>query len=61
MDRILDLFQHWESSAALKLNPSGHMHRTRQINGQFKSFLFRPLRIKPAHLLGKTTKDFRDR
>lgn len=61
MDRIVDLFQNWEKSAALKLNPSGHMHRKNLINGQFKSFLFRPITIRPGQLLRDTTKRFRSR
>lgn len=60
LDRIVDLFQSWEKSAALKLNPSGTMHRKKIINGQFKAFLFRPLKIRPAHFLRKTTKRLRD-
>jgi Zinc dependent phospholipase C len=60
LDRVVDLFQHWEKSAALKLNPSGHMHRKRLLNGQFKSFLFKPIHIRPAQFLGKTTKHLRD-
>jgi hypothetical protein len=60
LDRIVDLFQHWEKAEALKLNPSGHMHRRKIINGQFKSFLFRPITIRPADFLRKTTKRLRD-
>src|SRR4030043_1805170 len=56
LDRIVDLFQHWEKSAALKLNPSGNMHRKKIIKGPFKAFLFRPLKIRPAHFLRNTTK-----
>lgn len=61
LDRMIDLFQNWESSAALKLNPSGHMHRTRLINGQFRSFLFRPIRISPSEFFRKTTRNIRER
>jgi hypothetical protein len=60
LDRIVELFQNWEKSAALKLNPSGHMHRKSIINGQFKSFLFKPITIRPAQLLRRTTKRLRD-
>jgi hypothetical protein len=60
LDRIVDLFQNWEESSALRLNPSGHLHRKKIINGQFKSFLFRPIKLRPAHLLRNTAKRFRD-
>lgn len=60
LDRIVDLFQYWEKSAALKLNPSGTMHRKKIIKGQFKAFLFRPLKTRPAHFLRNTTKRLRE-
>jgi len=61
LDRIVDLFQHWEKSAALKLNPCGHMHRKKFMNGEFKSFLFRPIHMTPVEFLRKTRKRFTDR
>lgn len=61
LDRMVDLLQHWEQSVALKLNPSGLMHRKSIINGQFKSFLFRPIHITPVEFLRKTTQRLTNR
>ncbi len=61
LDRIVDLFQNWESSAALKMSPSGHLHRRKLLNGQFKAFLFKPIIVRPTELFRNTTNRFRNR
>lgn len=44
IDKIIDLFQNWEKSDVVKINPSGSMHRSRLFNGELKAFLFKPLK-----------------
>ncbi len=60
LDRIVDFLQHWEHSVALKLNPTGRAHRKRFLNGQFTSFLFRPIRLRPAQLLRRAARRVTD-
>ncbi len=60
LDRIADLFQQWEKSTALKLNPCGCLHGNR-IGWDFGSFLFRPVQINPDQFPSKTTKRLTDR
>lgn len=61
LDRIVELFQHWEKSTALKMNPSGHLHRKKFLNGQFRSFLFKPIHSMPVEFLRTTVKQLTDR
>jgi hypothetical protein len=52
LDRIVDLFHHGKKSEVVKINPSGHMHRRKLMKGEFKAFLFKPLKIPATHLFG---------
>lgn len=56
LDRIVDLFRHWESSAALALNPSGQAHRRKFLNGDIGSFLFRPITLSPYRFVRESAK-----
>jgi hypothetical protein len=53
LDRVIDLFQNWEKSEVLKINPSGNMHRRRLLSKEFKAFLFKPLRIPQSYISGE--------
>jgi hypothetical protein len=42
LDKILDLFQNWEESEVIKVNPSGAISR-RFLRRELKASFFRPL------------------
>jgi hypothetical protein len=42
LDQILDLFQHWEDSDVVKINPIGTVCRRRPLRNELKALLIRP-------------------
>jgi hypothetical protein len=47
IDKIIDLFQNWENSEVVKLNPSGNIRRGIFHKAEFIPFLYKP--YKKAH------------
>jgi len=47
IDKILDLFQNWENSGVVKINPNGNIRRGRFHNVGFSPFIYKP--YKKAH------------
>ena len=43
LDNIIDLFQNWEKSEVVKINPIGNGHRRKLLRNELKAFLFKPL------------------
>jgi hypothetical protein len=44
LDQIMDLFQNWENSEVIKVNPRGAICRKRPLKGDLKAFLLEPSR-----------------
>lgn len=42
LDKIIDLFQNWENSEVIKVNPIGNICRGKKIKGEFRAVLFPP-------------------
>lgn len=45
LERIIDLFRNWEKSEVIKINPSGRVHKKSVLSNEFKTFLFKPLKL----------------
>jgi hypothetical protein len=44
LDQMMDLFQNWENSEVIKVNPRGAICRKRPLKGDLKAFLLNPSR-----------------
>lgn len=45
LDKMIDLFQNWEKSEVVKINPSGNTYRKKIFKSELKAFLLKPLKI----------------
>jgi hypothetical protein len=52
LDNIVDLFQNWEKSEVVKINPIGNRYRKSLFKNELKSFLFKPLRKSDIDVAG---------
>lgn len=50
LDKIIDLFQNWEKSEVVKINPSGNIHRKRFLKNNFNAFLYTPVKLSNYHI-----------
>ena len=50
LDKIIDLFQNWEKSEVVKINPSGNMHRRRFLKNNFNAFLYKPVKLRNYYI-----------
>jgi hypothetical protein len=53
VNKIIDLFQNWEKSEVVKINPSGNVYRGRLLTSELKTLLFRPLKVADPNFGGK--------
>lgn len=53
IDKIIDLFQNWENSEVVKINPSGNVYRGRLFTRELKTLLFGPLKAADSHFGSK--------
>jgi len=45
LDQIIELFQKWENSEVIKVNPTGNTRRRKPIKNELKTFFFKPRKI----------------
>ena len=51
LDNMIDLFQNWEKSEVVKMNPSGTICRRRFLKNNLKAFLYQPVKIRDSSVL----------
>jgi hypothetical protein len=56
LDKIIDLFQNWENSEVIKVNPTGRLHRRGVLKDELKGFFFKPLKGVNPYFSGKAGK-----
>ena len=53
INKIIDLFQNWENSEVVKINPSGNVYRGRLFTRELKTLLFGHLKVADSHFGSK--------
>ena len=53
INKIIDLFQNWENSEVVKINPSGNVYRGRLLTRELKALLFRHSKVADPHFGSK--------
>jgi len=53
INKIIDLFQNWENSEVVKINPSGNVYRGRLLTRELKTLLFGHLKAADSHIDSK--------
>jgi hypothetical protein len=53
INKIIDLFQNWENSEVVKINPSGNVYRGRLLTRELKTLLFGHLKVADSHIDSK--------
>jgi len=53
INKIIDLFQNWENSEVVKINPSGNVYRGRLLTRELKALLFGHLKVADSHIDSK--------